>query len=202
MAGKSLRERKAVAARRAMMEEENRLAWNGDAACGYEGLLGNSNILTNVIAADGSGAIKDFAAKTPDLMLRDLNSAPTAIHAGSKGVEAPDTKLLPLAEFNLIFVTQLSSGSDMTVGKFFLENSPHIDSIDWLTELEAAASGEDLMLDYKRDPNWLSLEIPQDFEQLPVQERNLEMVVPTHMRHGGVLVYYPLAIAKTVITGA
>jgi len=31
------------------------------------------------------------------------------------------------------------------------------------------------------------------FEQLPVQERGLEYVVPCHSRIGGVIIYYPLS---------
>jgi hypothetical protein len=53
------------------------------------------------------------------------------------------------------------------------------------------------MIVYRKDPDVLTLEIPQPFEQFPAQERNLEFVVPAHSRIGGVIVYYPLAIDIT-----
>lgn len=197
MAGKSLNQRRSGSARRAMMVEENRIAWNGDVECGLGGLLDNANIINHVIPADGIGASKKFSTKTSEQILRDLNSIATAIHETTKGIESPDTLLLPLSQYNLIFTLRLPD-SDKSVGVWFLDNSPHIQNIEWLNDIDGAGpGGVDLMIAYKRDPDKLTLEIPQDFEQLPVQERNLEFVVPVHQRIGGVLIYYPLSIAKT-----
>ena len=53
----------------------------------------------------------------------------------------------------------------------------------------------EIMIAYRRDPDAFTLEIPQMFEQLPVQERGLEFVVPCHSRIGGVIIYYPLSMA-------
>jgi hypothetical protein len=50
------------------------------------------------------------------------------------------------------------------------------------------------MVAYKKDPDMFTLEIPQMFEQLPVQERNLEYVIPCHARIGGVIIPYPLSL--------
>ena len=196
MAGRPLPQRKANAARRAIATLENRIAYFGDTDSGLQGFLTNPNVNTVVIPADGAGSSKKFADKTPTQILRDLNSMATSIHAVSKGVESPDTLLLPLTQFNLIFTTQLSSGTDMTIGKFFLENSPHITNIDWLNEIEGSGpGGVDQMVAYRRDPDKLTLEIPQDFEQFPVQKRGLEFLVPCHERCGGVIIYYPLSVA-------
>jgi len=196
MAGKSLTSRKASAARRAQLSLENNIAFFGDAECGLPGLLTNPNINSVTIPNDGSGSTTDWANKTADQIIRDINLMFRTVHAVSKGVEIADTLLLPLTQFNLIFDTPRSTQSDMSVGKWVLENSPHLKAIDWLNELEGTGAGNtDQILVYKRDPEKLTLEIPQDFEQFPVQERNLEMVVPTHARIGGVLIYYPLSLA-------
>ena len=196
MAGRPLPQRKATAAKRAILTKENSIAWFGDTDSGLQGFLSNPNVNTVVLPADGTGSSKKFADKTPTQILRDLNSMATTVHAITKGVEAPDTLLLPLTQYNLIFTTQLSSGSDMTIGKFFLENSPHIKNVDWLNEIEGSGGGGvDQMVAYTRNPDKVTLEIPQDFEQFPVQERGLEFLVPVHERMGGVLMYYPLAVA-------
>ena len=196
MAGRPLPIRKLNAARKSILTRENTIAWFGDADSGLQGFLTNPNVNTVVLPADGTGSSKKFADKTPTQMLRDLNSMATTIHAVSKGVEAPDTLLIPLTQYNLIFTTARSDQSDMTIGEYFLRNSPHINNIEWLNELEGAGSGDtDLMVAYKRDPDKVTFEIPQDFEQFPVQERGLEFVVPVHSRNGGVIIYYPLSVA-------
>ncbi len=195
LAGRSLPQRKSNAAKRAIMAQENAIAWNGNVASGLQGFLDNPNVNTVVLPADGTGAVTDFSAKTPDQILRDLNSMATTIHDVSVGLESPNTLLLPIEQFNLIATVRVTS-INVSIMKWFLDNSPHIQSIDWLNELKGAGSGgEDVMSAYDRNPDKLTLEIPQDFEQFPVQERGLEFVVPTHSRVGGVLIYYPLSVA-------
>ena len=110
---------------------------------------------------------------------------------------SPDTLLLPLEHFHLAATTKLATPSDKTALMYFLETSPYVKSVEWLEELNGAGSGStDVIMAYKRDPRKLTLEVPQDFEQLPPQERGLEFVVPCHQRCGGVIVYKPLSIAK------
>ncbi|WP_423056875.1 major capsid family protein [Achromobacter xylosoxidans] len=40
------------------------------------------------------------------------------------------------------------------------------------------------------------MELPMPFNQLAAQARGLELVVPCLARAGGVVVYYPLSMAK------
>lgn len=194
-AGKSLVDRKTRAARRSMMSKENFLAWFGDADAGCVGFINNPNIISVTLPNDGTGPSILWSTKTPDQILRDLNLMATSIHETSKGVESPDTLLLDLSHFNLIFTTRITD-TDISIGKWFLDNSPHIKNIDWLDELKTAGSGgTSRMMAYKRSPDNLTLEIPVDFEQFPAQERGLELIVPVHQRFGGVLIYYPLSVA-------
>lgn len=196
MAGRPLPQRKANSARQANMTLENKIAWFGDVDSGLQGFLSNPNVNTVVLPADGAGSSKNFADKTPEQVIRDLNSMATAIHSVSKGVEFPDTLLLPIIQYNFIFTTPRATGSDKSIGAWFLENSPHITSVDWLNEIQGSGSGgEDQMVAYRRNPDKLTMEVPQDFEQMPVQERGLEFLVPVHQRFGGVLIYYPLSVA-------
>lgn len=196
MAGRSLTDRKARATRRGHMETESKIAWFGDAACDLPGFLTNPNVISVTIPNDGTGSSTKFEDKTPDQVLRDLNSMATAIHDTSKAVEAPDTLLLPIAQFNLIFVTPRSIHSDMSIGRWFLENSPHVENVDWLDELRGAgAGGVDVMAAYHRDPEKLQLEIPSDYETLPVQIKNLSFKVPTMQKIGGTIIEYPLSVA-------
>lgn len=198
MAGRPLKERKASSARRADMVLENSIAFFGDTEHDLQGFLSNANVNTVVLLADGAGSSKTFASKTPVQIVRDLAALPTAVHSNTNGVEDADTLMMPLEQYNLIFSTHFSAASDKTIGEWFLGSNPHIKEIVWVNEMKNAAGGGslDLMVAYKRSSEKLSMEIPSDYKQLPVQMKGLEFVVPTHMRTGGVLIYYPLSVAK------
>ena len=194
-ANKPLNAMRASSALRGHLELENKIAWFGDADAGLPGLLTNPNISTVVLPADGIGGQTTFASKTADQILRDLNNMATSVHDISVGTESPDIMLLPILQLNVIFTLRIPD-TDISVGRWFLENSPHIQSIDWLNELKGTGGGgTDQMLVYRRSPENLTFEVPEDFRSMPAQAHNLEFMVPTHSRVGGVIVYYPLAIA-------
>jgi hypothetical protein len=194
-AGKSLEQRRANAAKRAILQKENSIAFLGDTSSNLKGFINNSNISEYTVPADGTASSKLWSAKTADLILRDLNGLVNSVVTASKGVEQPDTLLLPVAKYTYIASTPRSSTSDTTILQYFMMNNPFIKQVDWLNELSAAGAGStDRMIAYVKDPDHLTLEIPQDFEQLPVQENGLEFKVPCHSRCGGVLIYYPLSV--------
>ena len=195
MAGKPLAQRKANAARRANAILEIIISFFGDVTHNIQGFLSNPNIQEVTVAADGSGSSKTFASKTGDQMIRDISSLFTAIHDVSKGVEFADTLMIPINQFNLLAVTRLGNTS-VTALEFVMKNNPHLKEIVWVTEMKGSgAGGTDKMVAYRRDPDAVSMEIPSEFKQMPVQENNLEFKVPTHQRFGGVLIYYPLSVA-------
>jgi len=194
MAGKPLQSRKAAAAKRAILQKENNIAYFGDASTGLVGFLNNPNV-TQTVVPNGVSASPLFADKTPDEILADLNGAANFIVESTNGVEIPDTLLLPLAQYNYIKSTPRSANSDTTILQYFLDNNGYIKTVEWVNELKGVGNGGvDVMVCYRRDPDVLTLEIPQDFEQFPEQEQGLEYVVPCHQRIGGVLVYYPMAV--------
>lgn len=73
----------------------------------------------------------------------------------------------------------------------------------WVTEIEAwdqlaladAAGTGPRIVAYHKDPEVLSLEIPQEYEQLPPQPVSLSFVINTHARCAGVLIPFPLGVA-------
>ena len=217
LAGLPLQQRKANAAMRAYQQAVNRIAWfarpSDKQYAGLTGLLYNLNI-TKTTASTGaaSGKIQWNQAgqgvKTPDEILIDLNFLPINIIDQSKGLHAPDTLALPPKQWGYIASTPRSTISDTTILQFFLKNNPSITTVEWVNELKdlsplpstvtsetTAGSGTgNIMIAYKKDPDMFTLEVPQMFEQLPVQERNLEYVIPCHARIGGVIIPYPLSM--------
>jgi len=202
MANRNLTQRKANAARRANDQLVDSLAWYGDATHGLVGLLNNPNITAVEVQVGATTAKKKWAEKNPDEILLDLNDGVTDIIELTNGVEVPDTILIPIAQLALIQKTRLAAGTDTTILQFFLANNPSITRIEWVVQLKAVdplPSGDtgpkDVMVVYQRNPDKLTLEIPQSYEQFPAQERNLEFVIPTHSRFGGVIIYYPLSVS-------
>jgi hypothetical protein len=194
-AGKSLEQRKANAAKRAIDQLENKIAYFGDDDHGLVGMLNNANV--PIVGLPHAGA---WSTLTADQLIDNLNANANNAITASNGVESPNTMLLPTAEFTLISSKRIPD-TNITVKDFFLSSNPFIEQIDWLEELKAAGVGAvPRIVSYRRDPDWLTLEIPQDFEQFAVQEQGLAFKVPCHERIAGVLNYYPLAMAYSDIS--
>jgi hypothetical protein len=215
LAGLPLQQRKANAAMRAYQQAVNRIAWFARPSDKqYAGLTGFLYNLNTSKSTAHTGATSSQVAwcgatkKTPDEILIDLNHGPLSIISVSKGVHIPDTILLPPYQWGYIASTPRSTISDTTILEFFLKSNPGVKSVEWVNELDAvsplpstvtsettAGSGTgDLLVCYKKDPEMLTLEIPQMFEQFAVQERNLEYVIPCHARIAGVIIPYPLSV--------
>lgn len=203
-AGKPLQQRKADAALRAQRETWNAVAFYGDEEHGLPGWLTNANIPSAAAPGDGTGSATTFASKTGAQIVRDLNTLVNGIVTRTKGAEKPDTLVLPLAQYTQITSTVFDANSGTaTIADVFLKNSPFINAIEWADELGAAslaANGVDdftgnIAIAYERSPDKFTFEMPQFFEQLQVQERGLEFIVPCHSRIAGVLMYYPLSQA-------
>jgi len=204
MAGKPLQQRKANAATRSQRELWNRIAFYGDDDHGLQGWLTNTNIPSDAVENDGTGDATEWSEKTPEQILRDMNDLVNGIVTRTNGAEQPDTLVLPLEQYTKITTTRADSGTDTTIAQYFLNNSPFVNSLEWSNEISedqrtANMSTDpytgDIMIAYRRDPDALMLEMPQMFEQLPVQERGLEFVVPCHSRIAGVIIPYPLSMA-------
>ena len=200
--GRSLTQRQANAARRANDQQVNRLAWFGDATYNILGVINTPNIPAYLVPNDGVGASTLWTSKTPDQILRDLNSITNSIPSLTKGVEMPNTLILPVEQYTLIASTPRSATSDTTILEYFIQNNPFITTVDWVPELAGAGidppsggSGTNMFIVYNKSPDKLTMEIPMPFTQYPPQERGLEFVVPCESRYGGIITYYPLSIA-------
>jgi hypothetical protein len=189
-----LNQRRAEAARRAIEEKSDNIAWNGDADYNIQGLIDYPGITEYTVPDPGEGT--EWVNKTPLEILYDLNAIVTAIVDSTNGVEAPDTMIMPIEQFNLINDTPIGDNVDKTILQFFLSNSRFIKTVEWVVELAGAgAGGADRFMVYPRDDMHLTLEIPQPFEQFAPQQKGMEFEVMVHEETAGVIVYYPQSIA-------
>lgn len=192
--GKRLDQRRAAMARRGMDQKIDKVAWFGDTTRGINGFIDYPGITQYTVPA-GVGGV-EWEDKTPDEIVADLSGIVTSVIDTTNGVEQPDTMLMPIEQYNYIANTRMTGNTDKTIMRFFLDNNPFIKMIDWLTELKGAgAGGTDRFMVYKKDPNNLTLEIPQMFEQFTAQQKGMEFEIPCHAETAGIIVYYPLSIA-------
>lgn len=187
MAGVGLDTKKAMAAVRAHNQEINRIAWFGDEAYGLPGLATASDIPSQ--AAQNGG----WTTADADSIVEDVNELLTSIISASSGVERANTVAMPSGEFAIASSARLSNTTQTAIG-FLRANWPGVDFVP-AEELAGWDSGDDAMIAFNRSEDKLSLEIPQPYEELPVQPKGLKFIVPTHSRCGGLLVYYPKSVA-------
>lgn len=194
MANVALDPKLAAAAKRAILQKENTIAFFGDSATGLPGFLTNANIPLAAATADGAGALSTFVSKSPDQIIRDINALISSIVTVTKEVEQANTVLLPPTTWAQIANTPRSSTSDTTILEFLKSQHPEITLWEQLLSLETAGTGATkMMVAYNRSPDVLQLEVPWDFEQFEADKKGLEYEVPCSSKTGGTIVYYPLA---------
>lgn len=195
MANKSLPQRDANAAARGVAETEESIAAVGDSASGLGGMLNNANV-TLISAADpGTGTEWIADAKSPDEIVYDIALGVQTILDLTKEREKPNTLVLPSLQYGHIAQTRMTDTA-ATILSYVLSTNPWLNTVGtWgkLKTADAAGTGPRAVF-YDRNPDKLSLEIPQDFEILPVQQKGLAFETPCHQRIGGVLIYYPLSL--------
>jgi hypothetical protein len=195
MTGYPLDEGRATAARRVYREKESSIAWNGDAAFGLVGLLGNANIST-IAAPNGAGGTPEWSTKTPAEIIADIATMVSTIRTQSLKIHRGNTLLVPEAQYIILSTTPRSETADTTIMQFIMNNREAygIERIGSINELDGAgAGGADITMLYELDSDNLEQRIPRPMGNEPVQNRNLEFITPIWGRHGGVVVRYPLA---------
>ena len=201
LAGKSLDSRKAEAARYAVDNATNKIAWAGDEDSGLMGVLSTGQNIPLYTIPTVNGKTK-WTEKSADEILDDINGMAKAVATLTKNVERPDTLCLP-AEVYMHIATKRIPDTDSTVLSFIQDHSPYIKNIVNAAELDAtsvgtnpyaaASGGQGVAFLFTNNERKLSLENPMLYTQYPVQIRNLETVVPCESRTAGVIVYYPLS---------
>ncbi len=196
-ANKNLTLYKAQAARRAIDQKLNDLAWHGDKSHNITGFLNNPNITTFALKADGSGNSTKIKDKTVEKILRDFNEIIDTIPETTQQVEEANTVIMATEIFNHIATTPRNDNSDLTILEFLKRVHPEIRRWLKIGELNGAGTGgSNVIIAGKFDPDYIKFEIPERLRQLPVQVRNLEYVVNCISRAIGVTITLPMAFVK------
>lgn len=200
MAGKSLDVRRADAARYSADRATNTIAFVGDKENGLVGMLSPENNVPlytlSTVEVDGH-SYTDFKHKSAAQILDDINGMFAYQSKITKNVERADTLMVPASVYIDISTRQIPNTS-VTVLKFLLDNAPYIKNIVSAPELEEDSEetnpfGKNTILMYTNSADKFSLEIPMPYYQYPLQNRNLEVLVPCEERVAGIIMYYPLS---------
>ena len=194
MAGANLDQRRARAARRSIEQQIENIAALGNTKAGLVGMAKNPNV--PIVAP----VVGSWTAVTPgEDMISDLMALSSSIVTTNKETFMPDTLILDIGRYNLLATTRVSTTGDTntTALEGFLRSNPWVTTVATWNKLALANATDNgnRAVCYKRDAEVLTLEIPQEFEQFPPQTKNLSFLVPVHARIGGVIVYYPIAMA-------
>lgn len=193
--GVPLDQRRASAAKRAINEKLDTVAWLGDTKQGINGLLKYPGILSYTLLADGTGSSKLWSTKTPDQIVRDIAGLLTAVNVATNSVEECDTLIMTRTAYNYLSFTRMGSGSDKTILTYVRENFPMLTKISWVNELVGIGAGStDRIMAYKRDPDKLDFQLPVPFESFDPEKKGMVYKVMCHAETAGVIVYYPLSV--------
>ncbi len=208
MAGIPLEAWKANAARFAIEKRIEEIAFSGDTSTGLVGITNAPGVQSISKVSPGSGGPGTWASQitaaiaggtvtqTAQAILADVNAMANAIYSNTLGNHTPTTLVLPLSAYAAVMTQTRAPGfTDDTIGQYILKSSPWLNEIvDWVYANGASAgTGEAIM--YEKDPEVVSLVIPQDFEQFPPEIDALRWLVYCHLRCGGVRAIFPQAIA-------
>lgn len=197
MAGKSLDTRRAEAARYAIERKINEIAFAGDAKHKLMGMLSTNNDIPLYTLSTTEDDKTAWVDKSAAEILADINGMFGYQAELTQDVERADTLALPPSVFIDISTRQIPN-TGYTVKKFLLENAPYLKEIISAPELAAGNTatnpyGANVAMLYTNSADKFSLEIPMAFYQYPLQNKNLEVIIPCEERVAGIIMYYPLS---------
>lgn len=185
--GKNLPTRKATEARKAHDVKNNDMIFNGDANHQIVGLFDHPNIPHTVSAGWTTAAIA-FA---------ELSAAIASVTTTTGGLHNVTNIVIP-PSVNLIMATNMPNTS-ISYRTYFNQENP---GLTWQVSAEMEdwdGNGNRAVLLLERDASNAAIEIPEAFNQLPPQPKDLHYKIPCTSKSAGLIVYRPLTM--NLITG-
>lgn len=186
--------RKAMAARRASEQKVDEVSFFGDST--------NSNIkgLFSESLSSTSGLTGTWSTASAADILDDCLFVIQNVITATKGIFEPDTLALPPEQYAQIMTTPRSATTDTTIAEFILASTPirrivKSDRLRAMTSSTNSISSEDTMIAFPSNIEVMELVIPRPFQQLPVQQKGLQYMVPCLLDFAGMFLYHPKAVA-------
>lgn len=181
--GSSLSDRKASLAREGHETLVNDLVFKGSAPHNIVSVFDQPNI--NRLTSAGW--------TTPEIAFSELQDLIDTIEDVTLGRHHVTNIVIPPSKRRLL--TQKMPDVTESYLAWFKENYPNV-TITAIAELEDIdGAGTKGVLAYEKDPMNMSIEIPERFNMLPMQPKDLHFKVPCTSKCTGLIVYRPLTIA-------
>lgn len=191
--GKSLSTRKANAAQLAHDHLVNRLVFKGSRPHKIVSVFDHPNLTK--IAATAHWLNGD--TKHPEVAENDLEHAIELIENQTKGQHRANTILIP-PSMRKVLASRMPETTESYLDYFKKQNAGI--TIEAISELEDIdGNGTKGVLVYEKDPMNMSIEIPEAFNMLPAQPKDLHFKVPCTSKCTGLTIYRPMTIV--MITG-
>ena len=191
--GKSLSTRKANAAQLAHDQLVNRLVFKGSKPHKIVSVFDHPNLTK--IAATTQWLNGD--TKHPEAAESDLERAIELLENQTNGQHRATHILIPPSIRKVLAVRMPETS--MSYLQYFQSQNAGI-TIEAIAELEDIdGSGKKGVLVYEKDPMNMSIEIPEAFNMLPAQPKDLHFKVPCTSKCTGLTIYRPLTLV--LITG-
>ena len=193
--GKSLSTRKANAAQNAHDQLVNRLVFKGSKPHGIISVFNHPNITK--IAAAKQWFETGTKTKNAEDAYNDLTNAIEALETQTDGQHRATHILIPPSVRKVLMV-RMPETTESYLQYFEKQNSGIvIESIAELEDIDGA--GNKGVLVYEKDPMNMSIELPELFNMLPAQPKDLHFKVPCTSKCTGLTIFRPLTIV--LITG-
>jgi hypothetical protein len=200
--GAPLQESLFSAARRAIEEKVNEIAWYGDEGAGLRGLLRHPEILRAAVTsavAEGTSAANNLV---------ELNGVVNAMLNNTEQSEAPSMLLLPPDSFQAVSQQQRSAGSDTSTLNYWLQTNGYVSEARPIRELRnaslpAAGGGtetSDVIMAIRPGRDVCELIYSGIVQLEPMMTGPLTFCVPFVAACAGVALYRPRAVS--IRTGA
>lgn len=161
---------------------------------GWTGFTNDANVPAVQVAADGTGSSRAWSAKTPDLILRDINAAINAVETNSSETFMADTLALPTTAYNYIANTRLTDTGTSILAYLQTNNiaGPSLRILRSRALETAGTSSSRRMVAYANDRQVLKFHLPGPHQFLPpFQKSSMTYEVAGIMNVGGLEVRVP-----------
>lgn len=181
--GSSLSDRKASLAREGHETLVNDLVFKGSAPHNIVSVFDQPNI----------NRLTSASWTTPEIAFSEFQDLIDTIEDVTLGRHHVTNIVIPPSKRRLL--TQKMPDVTESYLAWFKENYPNV-TITAIAELEDIdGAGTKGVLAYEKDPMNMSIEIPERFNMLPMQPKDLHFKVPCTSKCTGLIVYRPLTIA-------
>ena len=176
--------------------DTDEMVYTGDTVLGKTGLCNNASVTTGNVAAGAAGLL-DWAHKTPDEILDDVNTLLTAVYLSGATKVCPSKLLLPPTQFAQLTSRKISTAGNMSILRYLRENSmalekngKMLDIVDckWLTGL--GVNGTDRMVAYTQAKDFVRFPMVP-LQRTPLEYRGIHQITTYFGRLGVVEVVYP-----------